>query len=58
MKDKVFVNVQMEPEIKDALEEMANQDERSRSALVRWLIVNEWNRRNDVKVPQKQDTAN
>lgn len=58
MKDKVFVNVQMEPEIKDVLEEMANQDERSRSALVRWLIVNEWNRRNDVKVPQKQDTAN
>lgn len=57
MSDKVFVNVQMEADLKDALDEMAAQDQRSNSAMIRWLILNEWWRRNDMKVPQKQDTA-
>lgn len=58
MSDKVFVNVQMEADIKNYLDEMAVEDQRSNSAMIRWLILNEWQRRNDVKVPQKQDTAN
>ena len=58
MSDKVFVNVQMEADIKNYLDDMAAEDQRSNSAMIRWLILNEWQRRNDVKVPQKQDTAN
>ena len=58
MNDKVWVNVQMESEIKQVLDDMAAEDMRSNSAMIRWLILNEWQRRNDVKVPQKQDTAN
>ena len=58
MNDKVWVNVQMEADIKEVLDEMAAEDLRSNSAMIRWLIMNEWNRRNDVRVTQKQDTAN
>ena len=57
MSEKVFVNVQMEADIKDALDEMAAQDQRSNSAMIRWLILSEWDRRNDVQVLQKENTA-
>ena len=57
MNDKVWVNVQMEADIKDVLDEMAAEDLRSNSAMIRWLILSEWNRRNEVKDLQKQDTA-
>ncbi len=59
MRNKLFwVNTQMDQETKEKLESMAEADARSRSNMIRWLILNEWDKRNDVKVPQKQDTAN
>ena len=47
MGDLVFVNVQMEPDLREMLEKMAAQDQRSRSGMVRWLIISEWDRRMD-----------
>lgn len=58
MRNKLsWVNTQMDQETKEKLESMADTDARSRSNMIRWLILNEWDKRNDVKVPQKQDTA-
>ena len=44
--EKNQVNVQMDAELTERLDEMCAHDERSRSGFMRWLIQQEWLRRN------------
>lgn len=47
--DKDQVNVQMDADLARKLDEMRAQDDRTRSSFMRWLIQQEWDRRNPVE---------